>query len=229
MKNTYYGLHRVYALCIMQHLNFWENFYIYDTFKGVKIMPAGISENGKLMVELVEENPGKMKRQDIIDMFDRSEHRSVAISLGRLLGEQSRKLYEDENGHIYPATDEDQVVESAIQTTIPNHLSVPPIYSEKIDIPEVARKRDMEVVFKVQLRVKSVKRIGLATNTHVNKIVWLPIGSALLKAKIGDDVSSGDELMSLKYLVVVTSQNNGYFANFYQPPAGENFVLAWED
>ena len=203
-------------------------------------MPAGINPNGQLVVETVTQNPGKLTRDDIIALFKPEQEKSVRLSLGRLLGPYSGKLKE-ENGFLFPGdgptsdnegSDEDENEQSATDI-IPQEstlLTLPWAHEESIDLPDVAKNRNIDVVFEVQLRVKAAKRIGISNIANKNSIIWLPPGAAILKVKLGEfELVENLELMNQNYLCIVVRKNDSYVVRYYRAPQNEKFALAWEE
>lgn len=189
------------------------------------------TEQTELIVEIVSENNGQLTRADVLDLFDASKRRGVAIGLGRLLGPSSDRLHE-KDGLLFVSKAQPQQEQITVQSKDSiksvGSFGLHPSYREEIDIPNVSKQNDAEVIFEVQLKVKSVKRIGLANSQNVRSVVWMPIGSSILKASIGSDPKTGNELLGTNFLVLVRRENGSYYAEFFAPPAGESFVLAWE-
>ncbi|PWU22923.1 hypothetical protein C5B42_04630 [Candidatus Cerribacteria bacterium 'Amazon FNV 2010 28 9'] len=191
-------------------------------------------DNAKLILMTVAENPGKMKRQDILQLFGPEDQHSVAITLGRLLGPQSQRLKE-KNGFLLlgkgnEEIDEDDNTEKEILPAPSLYLTMPFRYEEAIELPEMAKGRSIDVIFEVTLRVRAAKRVGIATSMNKNSIFWLPPGSNVLKARLGEyDVSPEMELMQGNFLAIVIKKGVGFVVQYFQAPNEERFALAWAD
>ncbi len=199
-------------------------------------MPAGISKDGQTIMNIVEENPGSMTRSQIIEMFEPEKSRSISVSLGRLLGTQSQKLYEDDKGKIWPSGHSDHNAEVNLVQDDKDAsmlMTMPYAYQEPIELPSNAISRSLEVIFEVTLRVKKARRFGISNATNKHAVIWLPPGSNVLRVQLGQyKPNSGTELMAGNYLCIVTKSddpNNGFVVRYYASPQGERFALSWDE
>lgn len=180
------------------------------------------NENAQLIIDLVEDNPGRLTIDEVVGMFDANMERGIRISIGQLL---RWGTIAERNGRLFPiAADEPhEVIQSG-----GGLLAY--VHEEEIEVPANASHRKIEVVFELQLRVKSARRIGLADRTEKRAIVWLPPGSTVLRVQMGDYmVSQQAELMQGNYLCIVVPANGAHYVRYYAPPANERFALLWEE
>ncbi len=187
-----------------------------------------MSENRDLVIEFIKENPG-IPRVKLESLFDSKVVGSVRRTISMMLSDRYGSLIEKDGGLYLPSPKEEKS-KPDVKPQIGVHL-FQPVFEETIDVPQLAKGRNLLVLFQIEEMIKDVKRIGVSNVIQAGSIIWLPPGRTSLRVKIGQGpVDSSSERVNVNYLcLVVPSKAGGWKVKYFQAPEGEKFVLSWDE
>ncbi len=191
-------------------------------------MPRGWGKNSQLILELLQNGPST--KENLLSLFDEKDHHSVAISLARLT---SGDAIINNNGTFCLKALHDTETKSTNTHTLAQGTSPLDslcVFKKEVSVPEVASTRRFSASFQIIMNLPNIRRAGFATECDENRIFWFPQGAKILTISVGDTtLAKSAELMQSRYLCLVRTEKGRNYIEFYQPPYGHNFVLAWEE
>lgn len=183
-----------------------------------------MSQVSSRVLDIVRSNSGRYTREEIVTQFDESERGNVRKSLSQNVNAGN---FFEQGGRIHHGSAPTSGHQG--ETTHQYHDNATYSAEEFYEVPPFLQGQTTEVVFRTEVVLTEVVRIGFSNDMSKLNVQWFPTPAGFrLNVLLGNfPLENNMEVQNAKYLVVVQMEKGRAKIRYHLPPNGQKFVLQW--